>query len=177
MEIDVMLRDVSDDFLIDVARAALLLDLSVSSLAQRRSNGLPPPYVQLTPGKGGKVQYRMGAIRGLCKAHEYTNTAESSQEKLLGRRAVSAFISDPGEYGFWVEQGSQLIIDSVYGDALDFKSAFVGQDDFGLIQSSWFDALSRPWKTKEQLANFLWMYCLGNPALGSKLTRFLQEQD
>lgn len=169
-----VLRDVPDDFPLDAEHTALYMGLSISTLAQRRSNGLPPPYEQLTPGKGGKVKYKMGALRALSEKNGYTNTTQAAQEKTFGRKAVAAFIAKPGEHGFWVEQGSNLILDSVYGDALDFKSAFVSQDDFRLIYRSWHEAFLMPWKLEGTLVPYLWMYCIEVPIQGSELTKLLR---
>jgi len=169
-----VLRDVPDNFPLDAEHAALYMGLSISTLAQRRSNGLPPPYEQLTPGKGGKVKYKMGALRALSEKNGYTNTTQAVQEKIFGRNAVAAFMADSGEHGFWIEQGSNLILDSVYGDALDFKLAFISQDDYGLVHKSWHEVLQMPWKNEERLMHHVWLYCNQYPEQGSQLTELLR---
>lgn len=118
----------------------------------------------------------MGAIRALGAASGYTNTTQAAQEKIFGRNAAAAFIADPGEHGFWIEQCSNLILDSVYGDALDFKTAFISQDDYGLVHKTWHEVLQMPWKNEERLMHHVWLYCNAYPEQGSQLTELLRER-
>ena len=172
-ELDEKLRGVSDDFLVDAAHAALFLDCSISTLAQRRSNGLPPPYIQLTPGRGAKVQYRMGALRELTRSQVYTNTAQSAKDKIFGRRPSTAFLSNQGEWGFWTNSSGSVLIDSVYGDAVDFGNAFGNQEEVGLAFLSWSKALQMTWLDDSRRMEYVWHFAMMFPEQGSELTSAL----
>lgn len=175
-EIDSLLSHVSDDFPVDVAHAALYLGVGLSTLANWRSNGEPPPYIQFKPGKGSKVQYRMGVLRTFVREREYSNTAEAQTQKIYGRRPTSAFMRAVGESGFWVSQNSGAIIDSVFGDALDFGVAFVSDDEYGVQFASWKDALLLQWCDKSRQMEYVLNYSFNYPKEGSEIISSLMSR-
>ena len=50
------------DVLLKPEEAAQLARLAVSTLKDRRWRGTGPPFVKLSPGRGGRIRYRKGDV-------------------------------------------------------------------------------------------------------------------
>ena len=112
-----------EDMLLDTGRAALYLDVSESTLAHRRSDQKPPPYVQLDgAGKGAKVKYRLGDLKAFVKQNLFGGTAEA------GQRNYGAFLpapwllwADVQEHPFWWKDNWPIGISAFHDYELSFQ--------------------------------------------------------
>jgi hypothetical protein len=134
-----LIDDIKDeDFTLDAERAALYLGLSPSTLAHRRSDQLPPPYVQIGgAGRGAKVKYRLGDLRQLNRDNLSRGTAESAQ------RSYGAFLPGVGqlwddvkEHPFWQKLGQSEYINSVFADTRLSEELFF-DDRYKIVFDEW----------------------------------------
>lgn len=139
-----LLDGIKDEaMLLDTGRAALYLDVSESTLAHRRSQGKPPPYVQLDgAGKGAKVKYRLGDLRALGNQNLFGCTAEA------GQRNYGAFIPAPSqlwknvdEHPFWCRDNFPIGVSAFHDPELSFR----------YFMDERYEILFRPWMSSLQL--------------------------
>lgn len=132
-----LLDGLGDNNVIDAGRAALYLDMSPSTLAHRRSAGLPPPYRKTEVGQGAKVGYLLGDLRQLLGQSIVHSTAEDFQRK------YGSFIPDVNElwhmlnaHPFWRKVGSESLLGSVFEDA---------EKSFEYFQDASYEVEFCPW--------------------------------
>lgn len=132
-----LLDGVADNNVIDAGRAAMYLDMSPSTLAHRRSAGLPPPYRKTEVGQGAKVGYCLGDLRQFIEKSVVHSTAEDFQRK------YGSFIPDVSElwhvldaHPFWRKVGSDSLLCSVFQDV---------EKSFEYFQDANFEVEFYPW--------------------------------
>lgn len=133
-----LIDDIKDeDFTLDAERAALYLGLSPSTLAHRRSDHLPPPYVQIGgSGRGAKVKYRLGDLRQLNRDSLSRGTAESAQ------RNYGAFLPGVGqlwddiEHPFWQKEGMPGLINSVLAN-VELSKELIFDTRYEIVFENW----------------------------------------
>jgi len=138
-----LIDDIKDeDFTLDAERAALYLGLSPSTLAHRRSDQLPPPYVQIGgAGRGAKVKYRIGDLRQLNRDNLSRGTAESAQRKYGAfLPGVGQLWDDVQDHPFWQKIGKPGFINSVLADTkLSEELIFDGR--YEIVFENWSNGL------------------------------------
>jgi hypothetical protein len=67
----------SDGVLLDPFKAAIVLDVSVHTLDQRRRKGAPPPYIKMD-GSKGLVKYELGEIRRYIQSCKTSSTSAAT---------------------------------------------------------------------------------------------------
>lgn len=129
-----------EGMLLDTARAALYLDVSESTLAHRRSDQKPPPYVQLDgAGKGAKVKYRLGDLKAFVNQNVFGGTAEA------GQRNYGAFLPAPGqlwadvqEHPFWGKDNWPVGICVFSDPELSFR--YFMDERYGIFFRPWMSS-------------------------------------
>lgn len=171
-----VLRDVPDDFFSLMLSIMRLHGPKHFNPGSATIKWTTPAIRTANPRKGweGQVQNGRSSVH-LARKTATPTLHRPHKGKYLSKNAAAAFVSDPGEHGFWTKNGSSLILDSVHGDCLDFKTAFLGQEGSGLVHKSWYEAFLMPWRSTETQMGYFWMYCLENPVQGSELTKILLE--
>lgn len=138
-----LIDDIKDeDFTLDAERAALYLGLSPSTLAHRRSDQLPPPYVQIGgAGRGAKVKYRIGDLRQLNRDNLSRGTAESAQRNYGAfLPAVGQLWDDVQEHPFWQKVGHSEYINSVLADT-KLSEELISDSRYEIVFDNWSNGL------------------------------------
>lgn len=133
-----LIDDIKDeDFTLDAERAALYLGLSPSTLAHRRSDHLPPPYVQIGgSGRGAKVKYRLGDLRQLNRDSLSRGTAESAQRNYGAFLPGVGQLWDDVEHPFWQKTGQPGFINSVLAN-VELSKELIFDTRYEIVFENW----------------------------------------
>lgn len=134
----------SDSTLLDPTKAAIVMDVSVHTLDQRRRKGMPPPYIKMD-GEKGLVKYELREIRAYIDSCKVTSTSAASVRW--------GYQFNDGRHSFL--QHNDKIIDVLWGKSDQTLSILMSNERLKIGRFEWDEAFDMPWVNSHLRTEYL----------------------
>ena len=155
-----------DEFLLNVEQAAVLIQVSASTLNHWRSDGFGPPFVKLCGTARGAVRYRVGDIRKWLDSRVVSSAAEAMMLDDAMSRVSMNVLDWVRPHPFIVR--SSFIVDSAVADRETLVHLM--HDPYAKVR--WLkpaEALSKPWLRPDRRQHLVESYLNSSDGVGKKV--------